>query len=108
MALSDDLKFKLIVAGVGVLVVAYAAKRVGDVASSLHPFDAVTNAVSSAVDAVSNAAGEGWTFVANLPAATWQNMTTYADGQYQQQQSQLGAVTMPFPKSAWDQIPMGL
>jgi hypothetical protein len=69
MAVSDDLKFKLIIAGVGVLVVAYAAKRVGNAGQSA--VDAVSNALGSAYDTAAGAVGEGFTFVANLPATAW-------------------------------------
>jgi hypothetical protein len=69
MAVSDDLKFKLIIAGVGVLAVAYAAKKAGSAGQNV--IDSVTNAVSNAYDSVANAAGEGFTFVANLPPTAW-------------------------------------
>lgn len=85
MAVSDDLKFKLIIAGVGVLAVAYAAKKAANAGQRTmdalsadigSAYDSVANAVSSAVTSVENAAGEGWTFVANLPPTAWNTMQT--------------------------------
>ncbi|WP_028214722.1 hypothetical protein [Paraburkholderia mimosarum] len=74
MAVSDDLKFKLIIAGVGVLAVAYAAKKAAGAGQSA--IDAVSNAVSNAYDTAANAVGEGFTFVANLPPTAWNTMQT--------------------------------
>ncbi|MFB9125932.1 hypothetical protein E2553_33175 [Paraburkholderia dipogonis] len=69
MAVSDDLKFKLIIAGVGVLVVAYAAKKAAGAGQGV--IDSVTGALGSAYDSAANAVGEGFTFVANLPPTAW-------------------------------------
>ena len=74
MAVSDDLKFKIIIAGVGVLAVAYAAKKVGSAGKSA--VDAVTGALGSAYDSAANAVGEDFTFVANLPPTAWNTMQT--------------------------------
>lgn len=72
MAVSDDLKFKLIIAGVGVLAVAYAAKKVGNAGQSA--VDAVSSALGSAYDSAAQAVGDGFTFVANLPPTAWNTM----------------------------------
>jgi hypothetical protein len=74
MAVSDDLKFKVLIAGVGVLAVVYAAKKAGSAGQNL--VDSVTGALGNAYDSVANAAGEGFTFVANLPPTAWNTMQT--------------------------------
>lgn len=74
MAVSDDLKFKLVIAGVGVLAVAYAAKKVGGKVQGT--LEQVTTDISNAYDSVAQAAGEGFTFVANLPATAWNTAQT--------------------------------
>lgn len=74
MAVSDDLKFKVLIAGVGVLAVVYAAKKAGS--AGQNAIDAVTGALGSAYDSVAQAAGEGFTFVANLPPTAWNTMQT--------------------------------
>jgi len=70
MALSDDLKFKLIVAGVGVAVVLYAGysakKAVGGAISSVgdavsNAWDTVTSSVGNAADAAASAVWDPFT-----------------------------------------------
>ncbi|WP_338340607.1 hypothetical protein [Burkholderia vietnamiensis] len=116
MAMSDDLKFKLIVTAVGAALVYVAARKVGNGLSSAGQgaIDTLSSwatdagsAVSSAVSSVENAAGEGVRFVANLPDMTWQNMQAYA-GQRLQNDLTKQPSTMPFQQSAWDGVPMGL
>jgi hypothetical protein len=67
--LSDDLKFKLIVAGVGVLVVAYAAKRAANAGQGV--IDSVSDAIGDAVTSVENAVSSGFNFVAAVPGQAW-------------------------------------
>lgn len=126
MVVSDDLKFKLIVAGVGLAVVMYAAKKNGGLLKAAETgFNTVDGAVTStALDVLNNATGANLNtldpaqlgyqagdatrqFVVNLGSAVWDGMQHVADDrliQTTQQQS----VTSPFPTSPWDVVPMGL
>lgn len=74
MALSDDLKFKLIVAGVGVAVVAYAANRAANAGRGV--VQGISDAIGTVVDDVSNAVSTGFNFVAAVPGQAWDTMQT--------------------------------
>ena len=74
--MSDDLKFKLIVVGVGGVLVWYAGRKLVNGISNAgsSALSSVEGALSGAASAVGNAAGEGFQFVANLPSMGWQAM----------------------------------
>jgi hypothetical protein len=74
MALSDDLKFKLIIAGVGVVVVAYAANRAANAGKGV--VQGISDAIGTVVDDVSNAVAGGFNFVAQVPGEAWNTMQT--------------------------------
>lgn len=61
--MSDDLKFKLIVVGVGGVLVWYAGRKL---------VNGISSAGSSALNSVENAVGEGYRFIANIPDMAWQ------------------------------------